>query len=106
MYPHNVIIGELEERLNLTCSICSHHFDTAARKPKIICRRQHTYCQECISLIQKSRPFRCPECRFKVYDENIFVNRALLNICEYFPRLRKDVDEKICENTRLKQQNE
>ena len=64
---HNTIINELTERLNLSCSICSHPYNPSSRKPKIICRRQHTYCQECLILIQKTRPFRCPECRFKVY---------------------------------------
>ena len=34
------------------------------------------------------------------------INRSILAICEYFPYLRRDIDEKMKENHRLKQENE
>ena len=40
----NQIISQMEERVNLTCFICSQIFNTTNRIPKIVCRRQHTYC--------------------------------------------------------------
>lgn len=87
------------------CFICSHTYNTTNRKPKIVCRRQHTYCAECVGLISRARPLKCPECRFKIYEENIFVNRAILAVCEHFPSLRKQIDSTIEENHKLKSEN-
>lgn len=91
----------MEEELSLNCFICSHTFNTGTRAPTIVCRRQHTYCAECIPLIQRARPNRCPECRFKIYDENIFINRPLFAICHFFPQLKNYVDSIVKENERM-----
>ena len=34
------------------------------------------------------------------------INRSILAICEYFPYLRRDIDEKMKENHRLKVENQ
>lgn len=85
----------LVDSLELTCFLCAHPYDTAARTPTILCSEQHTYCALCIAELFRQRPVgqKCPACRALVCPKAIMPNRSLIRVCELLPQLKGHLEK-------------
>lgn len=68
---------------NINCNNCTKEFNNTSRKPCCLINCLHTFCSECIQILDKTTSKTCPECQQQFEKTNI--NWELLKLIDYEP---------------------
>lgn len=85
----------------ITCSVCMDVF----REPYVLRECLHTFCQECIQLLEQQGQVQCPECR--VFSSNVDIKRdfktqGFIDAYRAEKRASKDVSSLIVQSSACK----